>query len=242
MNEIDIYNNTPIEKLYNAVTPEQESVVEMFAMELPISNIAKISLISVTKLTAWINGDKQFINAVNEAKLIKEKIIRSKMDQAGLLAADYAIKILSERVDTNDIEGRRNQSNIAKTMLQLNQSKNVSIKVEPPHERIINIDDKSKLIVDKFSGKISESYVVLDDVKITGNEAILFPGTEYGKINIENNKFQCHLCGQWHYDLVVHIRKYHDMSAVRYRTLYELPEDTVFYPQEPILIEELNNE
>lgn len=238
MNEIELYNNTKSSNLSNYVlTEQQESVVDLFVMGLSVATIAKISKISISKLGTWIRGDKHFIAAVTAGKEVKDKLIADKMGQAGLLAANYAIDLLSQTVDSNDIEGRRLQASIAKTILTANTNKGITVAPTMISQPVMHIEDKSKEIIDRYRNGDS-SYVVIDSVQVDGDEVILFPGTAFGVINSEDGKFQCHICGQKHYDLVVHLRKNHDMSPVRYRKLYHLNPDVIFYPSEPMIIED----
>ena len=51
------------------------------------------------------------------------------------------------------------------------------------------------------------------------------------KMNIdeENGTLQCHVCGKYVKDFVLHIRSEHSISPMRYREIYKIPEEVSFY-------------
>lgn len=238
--EIEIYNTTTNSQLSNsALSDEQLSIVHLLGAGLTMRKVSQISKIGIQKITAWMHGDPNFIQAVNNATDTRDKIIQDRLSQAGMLAADYAINILSE-IPPDDI-GRRLQADIAKTFIQASHSKKVAVTLEAPQIIASNVEDGSREIIERFNKAPTETYTVLNNVSIPDTEALVSEGTKMGLINYdeETKKFQCHICGQWHYDLVFHVRKYHAMSAPRYREIYKLADDVVFYPVDPV---EVTNE
>jgi len=227
MNNVELYDTTHANLLSNcALTEEQESVAPLIAVGVPIKQIVKMTLIPMSRINAWIKGDSSFITAVNILRAEKERVIQEKMDQAGLLAADYAINVLTEKVDISDPVGRNIQAGIAKTFLTQKQS-NRSIIVHGDVNASLpaNIDDRSKQIISRFSGEPVENYVVINDVKITGDDVLMHQDSQMGSVNYDEDtqKFQCYICGRWNHDLVVHLRQMHDMSSIRYREMYKIP-------------------
>lgn len=240
-NEIELYNTTTNTTLSNLpLTDEQISIVHLLGAGLTMRKVSQISKIGIQKITSWMKGDPVFIQAVNSAAETKDKIIQDKLSQAGMLAAEYAIDLLSE-IPQDDL-ARKLQADIAKTFIQAAHSKKITMSVEVPTSIPSNIEDGSREIIDRFNKKPAEIYTVLNNVNIPDTEALLAIGTKLGEMNYdeENKKFQCHICGQWHYDLVFHVRKYHSMSAPRYREMYNIPDGVVFYPTEPIEVTEIN--
>lgn len=59
------------------------------------------------------------------------------------------------------------------------------------------------------------------------NFAPKHPETKYGKVNLndKNNRIQCHICGKWNIDLVIHIRTEHNVSPGVYRKMFGIPNE-----------------
>lgn len=223
MNDIALYDK-------NTLTEEQERCLPLLAVDMPLTKIAKLEKIPLDRLRSW-GEDAAFVLAVQSAKEQKQKVLQSHMDQAGILALQYAINVLSEPVGLGDVEGRRLQTNLAKTVLTILSSKKVDVKIEAMQpEKFDNIDPDSAKIVAAHSSA-QPSYVVIDNVEILEDEPILHKETEMGVLNKDasRDKIQCHICGEWHTDFVMHIRTKHGIAPPRYRSLYQLDENISFF-------------
>lgn len=212
------------------LSEQQLATIPMVAMGVSLEKIATIHKVPLTKLKQWVNADAAYKIAVAVSQFNREKILKEQMDQAGVLATQYAIDVLSSPVDDSDIEGRRNKANLAKSVLSMISSRKVEVKLEATgKEELHNIDATSQQILAEYSGS-AESYVVLDNVAILEDEPLMHKDCEYGKLNTdrENQKIQCHICGRWESDFVVHIRSKHNIAPPRYRKLYKLDDSIAF--------------
>ena len=79
--------------------------------------------------------------------------------------------------------------------------------------------------------KVGQQYGLPDEMKqIEYFKYILSPDTRPGFMNFneETRRWQCHICGGWFKDMVVHVRNDHQMSIARYREMYQIPKDYKF--------------
>lgn len=229
MNDIALY--------YNKLTDEQELCINYLALDMPILQVSNITKIPQDRIRMWLNSDNVFQAHLATTREQKSSIIQKQLDKAGILATNYAIKILSNEVETNDFEGRRIQKDIAKSMLSILASKKVEVKLSTQNEdKMDNIDDASRAIVNQYSNPDAPQYVVVNNAQLLIDEPILHKDTKMGEINIDvdHNQIQCHICGKWENDLVVHIRTSHGMSPIRYRELYKIPDDISFYIEDVV--------
>lgn len=212
------------------LTDEQSLCVPLLAMGLTIEEVANMQKLPSNRIKNWMTSDFVFINAVDAAKSSREQILKDNLDKAGFLATQYAIDVLSKTPDFTDIEGRRNQANIAKSVLAMVSSRKVDVKLQPVpmEEKVSNIDQSSKAIVERHMGHQPE-YVVLNNAEILIDEPILHIDCEYGKFNYQGDALQCHICGKFSNDFVIHIRTAHMTSPPRYRELYKIPESIPFF-------------
>jgi hypothetical protein len=228
MNEIQRYES-------DALTEMQKNVVPLVAMNVPATKIAQMYKIPAATISAWTNTDVLFKSAVEDVRSNTDAVIKAFINQAGVLAAQYAIEKITEPIDNSDVVGRRIQADMAKSVLGMISSRKTDVKlmVEQPAQAESNINAESAAIVREYSSAPSnrQSYVVINDVKILEDEPLMHVDTSYGEMNIdeENGTLQCHVCGKYVKDFVLHIRSEHSISPMRYREIYKIPEEVSFF-------------
>lgn len=217
------------------LTEMQKNIAPLVAMNVAYSKIASIYKIPVATISAWANTDRLFMGAVSQLREHSESVIKSYLNQAGVLAAQYAIERITDVLPETDVAGRRIQADMAKSVLTMISPKKTDVKLSVQTDKQENnIDEESALIVAQHAGIAKENpktYVVIDDVKILEDEPIMYKDTNFGVLNMntEDKTIQCHICGKWDADFVTHIRQEHKISPKRYRDMYRIDENVMFY-------------
>ena len=146
MNEIQRYES-------DALTEMQKNVVPLVAMNVPATKIAQMYKIPAATISAWTNTDVLFKSAVEDVRSNTDAVIKAFINQAGVLAAQYAIEKITEPIDNSDVIGRRIQADMAKSVLGMISSRKTDVKltVEQPAQAESNINAESAAIVREYS-------------------------------------------------------------------------------------------
>lgn len=83
--------------------------------------------------------------------------------------------------------------------------------------------------------KIRIKYGLPKEEDVMEPKYIIYPEARYGVMTQnERGKFMCHICGEFPYDFVVHIRSKHNLSPSTYKKMYSIPMETEFVMRKEI--------
>ena len=76
-----------------------------------------------------------FKSAVEDVRSNTDAVIKAFINQAGVLAAQYAIEKITEPIDNSDVIGRRIQADMAKSVLGMISSRKTDVKLTVDNQR-----------------------------------------------------------------------------------------------------------
>lgn len=160
-------------------------------------------------------------NQANMAKfIIGELDVMNSQDEPEESETELELHVSEKSVDL-----------IAKRVQELNDGKD-DTEIETEYEVEQEQDDDPRTMHNSMSAAEALDGENFDaEIKEINNpEATIYPKhplTEYGKIDTkeDGHYFRCHMCGNWYVDLVVHMRTGHNMSPVRYRKIFKIPDN-----------------